>query len=64
MKCMTCGATPSQGVNLYRQNPKGEEGIWACAKHSKPVDDEIVKIVAALQKSHQQKAAHGIEGQG
>lgn len=50
MKCHVCGKTPAQGVNLYRQNAKGVPGIWACAAHSKPVEDELVRIVANLQK--------------
>lgn len=52
MKCHICGKASWQGFNLYRQNPKGEAGIWACAAHSKPVDDELVNIVANLQKAN------------
>jgi hypothetical protein len=50
MKCFVCGKAPWDGFNLYRQNAKGEIGIWACAAHGKPVDDELVHIVAQLQK--------------
>ena len=55
MKWLTCGARASQGVNLYRQNERGEVGIWACAPHSKPVDDELVRVVAAVQKLQELK---------
>jgi len=48
MKCHVCGKSPSSGTTLYRQNPKGQEGVWACAAHSKPVDDKLVRIVAHL----------------
>lgn len=48
MKCEICGKGPSDGTNLFRQNPKGETGIWRCAAHSKPVEDDLVKIVNAL----------------
>lgn len=51
MKCHVCGKTPQEGTNLYRQNAKGEKGVWACAAHSKPVDDKLVNIVAQLQKA-------------
>ena len=51
MQCFKCGKSPAQGINLYRQNTKGEVGVWACAAHSKPVDDELVRIVKALSDS-------------
>lgn len=51
MRCEVCGKSPDQGANLYRQNPKGQIGIWRCAVHSKPVDDELVRIVAAIKKA-------------
>lgn len=50
MKCHVCGKAPWDGINMYRQNPKGGVGVWACAAHSTPVDDTLVNIVAALQK--------------
>jgi hypothetical protein len=50
MKCFNCLKSPADGTNLYRQNAKGEIGIWACAAHSIPVEDELVKLVAALQQ--------------
>lgn len=52
MKCFVCGKAPWDGFNLYRQNAKGETGIWACAAHSKPVEDDLVHIVAQLQKAN------------
>lgn len=54
MKCYKCEKTPTQGFNLYRQNQKGEVGVWACAEHSKPVDDDLVNVVGAIQKSMRQ----------
>lgn len=51
MKCHVCGKAPWDGINLYRQNPKGGVGVWACAAHSTPVDDILVNIVANLQKT-------------
>lgn len=51
MKCHICGKSPAQGHNLYRQNPKGQPGVFACAQHSKPVDDELVRVVAAIQQT-------------
>lgn len=52
MKCYICEKAPWEGFNLYRQNPKGEVGIWACAAHSKPVEDALVRLVASMQKSN------------
>lgn len=56
MKCHVCGKAPWEGFNLYRQNAKGEKGVWACAAHSIPVDDELVRLVAVLQKAQKEKA--------
>jgi hypothetical protein len=50
-----CHKTPSDGTNLYRQNAKGQPGVWACAAHSKPVDDELVRIVAHLATTTPEK---------
>lgn len=50
MECYVCKKTPAQGTNLYRQNKKGEKGIWACSQHSKPVDGQLTQIVGYLQK--------------
>ena len=58
MKCLVCGKTPADGVNLYRQNPKGQLGIWACYRHSKPVEDELVSMVGILQKGNIPKDAN------
>ena len=57
MKCFKCEKHTSEGTNLYRQNAKGEAGIWACAAHSKPVEDDLVRIVAALQQENARKAS-------
>jgi hypothetical protein len=55
MKCHVCHKTPSDGTNLYRQNAKGQPGVWACAAHSKPVDDELVRILAHLATTTPEK---------
>jgi hypothetical protein len=55
MKCYVCGKTSATGTNLFRQNAKGLTGIWACAPHSKPVEDDIVRIVANISNSHKEK---------
>ena len=53
--CFKCGKSVADGFNLYRQNAKGQPAIWACAACSKPVDDELVHIVANLQKKKEPK---------
>lgn len=50
MECMVCGKGPADGVTVFRQNPKGEIGIWACAKHSvADIDPEVQHIVNVLE---------------
>ncbi len=53
MKCIHCGRGVFDGVALHRQNPKGEDGIWACDEHNtKPVDPLVAEIVGAIQQSN------------
>jgi len=36
MKCMMCGAGPSEdggGTSIFRLNDKGQTGVWACRAH-------------------------------
>jgi hypothetical protein len=50
MKCMVCGKGMADGVSLFRQNPKGEAGIWACRAHRRDVPDPTVeRIVNAVE---------------
>lgn len=45
MKCIHCGRGPSDGVDLHRQNPTGQTGVWACDKHNqKPVDPLLKEL--------------------
>lgn len=44
LQCVHCGAGLELGP-LYRQNPKGEDGILACASCSTvPIDAEVKEI--------------------
>lgn len=45
MKCIHCEKGPADGVALFRQNPKGETGIWACEEHNKQPLDPLVKDI-------------------
>ena len=49
LACEVCGAKLRDGVSLYRQNAKGQPGIWRCdihiAKEIDPVVAEIVEII-------------------
>lgn len=50
MKCMVCGRGMADGVSLFRQNPKGEAGIWACREHRREaVDPTVESIVGAVE---------------
>jgi hypothetical protein len=49
MKCIYCGRGMADGVALFRQNPTGEKGVWACGEHNaKPVDPLVAEIVDAV----------------
>jgi hypothetical protein len=45
------------GTALFRVNPKGEPGIWACAAHVKPeqLDPETQQVVAMIESANQTK---------
>lgn len=52
MKCFFCLRGMATGDSLFRINPKGVKGIWACREHRDqtdtprdPVLDEIVGII-------------------
>lgn len=44
MLCFKCYATPHEKP-LFRQNAKGEAGIWACEEHSSKKIDPVVKEI-------------------
>jgi hypothetical protein len=47
---MICGKGMSEGLALFRQNPKGEMGIWACRAHSlEAIDPVVSEIVVAIE---------------
>lgn len=50
MNCGICHRGPAQGISIFRQNPKGEKGIWRCLDHSdEKIDIEVLEIVEALE---------------
>lgn len=59
--CMICGKGPLDGTSLYRQNPKGEAGIWACMAHSQqPAAPEVNKLVAVVERDQLRKCGHAL----
>lgn len=52
MSCEVCGRTPLEdGVTLWRQNPKGEKGVWRCTVcNKKPQDPEVEDIVNIIER--------------
>lgn len=51
-KCHVCGKGPlsSPPVTVYRQNPKGEAGVWACREHNtQPIEPEVEQVVDAIE---------------
>lgn len=52
-QCVVCGRGPTDKppVTVYRQNPTGQAGIWACELHATaPVDPEVKAIVTAIEE--------------
>ena len=50
MRCEVCGRGPMDGVTVYRVNPKGEAGVWACKDHRLlPADPEVQELVDVLE---------------
>lgn len=52
MGCVVCGKGMTTGHSLFRINPKGQPGIWACAEHIKntdvKIDPEVLRIAGIL----------------
>ena len=52
-ECCICKKTPADGTTVFRVNPKGRPGIWACAKHrpqtDAPIDAELDEVVRILE---------------
>lgn len=60
MKCEVCSASPAtdSSVALFRQNPKGEIGIWRCQHcNNAPVAQEVGEITALILDAN--RAAKG-----
>ena len=50
-QCHVCGQGPRDGVSTYRQNEKGQPGVFACIAHTQKSPDELVaKIVAQIER--------------
>lgn len=58
MKCQICGNGPRNGHAIFRTNPVGEIGKWACEEHFKnfdtrPIDPFVKSIVDTIQKAQE-----------
>lgn len=50
LKCHICGLGVEDGVTVYRQNRKGQPGIWACQTHNMHrVNPDVKAIVDAVE---------------
>jgi hypothetical protein len=59
MKCGICGKGPADGVTLYRQNAKGQQGVWACEEHRlMPADPQVQEVVDIVEKAMGDGGAH------
>lgn len=53
MKCEICGKGISDGTSLYRQNEKGQPGVWRCRVHvTAPVDPIVEEVVEAIEDAN------------
>jgi hypothetical protein len=58
--CAVCGRSVEQhGLTMYRTNPLGEVGVWACAQHRglTPVDPIVEEIVTIIEEDNAALAA-------
>lgn len=57
MKCHKCEKGLFTGTPLFRINPKGEEGKWACSIHLPPEnqDEETITVVAMIESAIETK---------
>lgn len=53
-KCEVCGLGPPEDViAVYRQNPKGQKGVWRCERHNQaPIDPDVREIVQIIEKDN------------
>ena len=59
MRCHRCKRGLDDGVALFRQNPKGEAGIWACGDcNMTPVDKDIQDLVDIVKKPEPPPTVH------
>jgi hypothetical protein len=53
--CEVCGRGMADGVSLFRQNPKGQKGVWRCREcNARPIDPEVNDIVSAIEDDNAQ----------
>jgi len=53
MECEICKRKPSDGVSLFRQNPKGEIGIWRCYEcNTETISPDVLEIIQTLEKAN------------
>lgn len=63
MKCLICGRGMHTGTNLFRVNPTGRPGVWACARHLKHTDGpppdeatlDLIRILSKPEKKHERR---------
>lgn len=58
INCEVCNKGLRDGVSVYRQNPKGETGIWRCLAHTKAQDEELLVQVASIENTLQKPTKH------
>lgn len=53
MTCEICKRGIADGIALFRQNPKGEKGIWRCREHNQAaIDPEVNDIVTVVEDNN------------
>lgn len=64
MKCWWCGKGPIEGVSVYRQNQKGQKGVWACSVHNAVELPEDVKTITEAVEGKLQSLTKRERGEG
>ena len=55
MSCEICGRSPREGFSVFRQNAKGQPGIWRCGEHNATEVDEVVDLLVEAIEERNEK---------
>lgn len=52
MRCVVCSKGPmdENSTTVYRINPKGQPGLYACEEHKLDADQAVVELAHTLER--------------